>query len=1052
MTAAGVPYTQNFDTLANTGMSSVLPPGWQLSETGTSANVNSSYQAGDGSSNAGDTYSFGSTGSMDRAFGTLLSGTITPTIGACFVNTTGMSITSLAIAYTGEEWRFGATGRADHLDFSYSVGATSIATGTYVAFPALSFFTPNTTAPVGALDGNLAANRTAISATITGLNIADGQNFCIRWTDFNAAGADDGLGIDDFSLTPQAAVSTNPASTVTATPNPVLAGATISLAASTVPGTNPPSTGIATTCDLSALGGPSNFALPASYTVPISTIPNAYSLPCTVVDAQSRSSNFTLILNVSSASSLSFSPAVLPPGTEGAMYSQTLTVTNGVGCIFSTSGTLPFGISLNASGNMATLSGIPSFSGAFPFTVQAACSNGTVSQTYGVTIAFGCETGLKTSTPIHSIQGTGTTSPLVGQTVEVEGIVVGGFQSSTQLKGFYLQEPDATWDGDPLTSEGIFIFDNLAGADVNIGDRVRIKGTVDEFSSSGSFLGSTRTSTLTEIGAVQSKIVCSTGNTFTRTTISLPTANMGDLEGYEGMAVQITQPLVVTGNFSLGTFGQVDLAPSLLYTPTSSPDPSTWAARASLNERSVIALDDASTLTNANLFPTLFPQGGLSDGNTLRDGATLNAPLIGVLDDRFGEYRIEPTSPVTFTDSNPRPDIAPILASVGGRFRAVSANVLNFFTTLGSRGAATQTEFDHQKTKIIEELSAMQADVYGLSEVQNFANGKTSGGTYTNTALQSLVDGLNCKAAGSLPTCANPPAGPYSLIDTLGLGASNGTDAIRSAIIYRPDRLTPVGVPALYYQNDTNRPTLAQTFEPASGPKASLQTFTFVVNHFRSKSSACGGTSDDPFQGNCNGLRLNMAQNVAQWLAGNPTNDPAGAKRKILLVGDFNAYYGEDPIQYLISQGYRDLIADILGPNAYSYSFGSEAGYLDHALVNPAFNPLIQGVAEWHINADEPSSLEALNSANKSAAAQIAYYGADPFAASDHDPIVIGFNPLPGDLSNDGIVDSTDQALIIGVLGQSAAGSNRRFDYDGDGKITLNDYRLWSAYYRAFIQ
>jgi predicted extracellular nuclease len=261
-----------------------------------------------------------------------------------------------------------------------------------------------------------------------------------------------------------------------------------------------------------------------------------------------------------------------------------------------------------------------------------------------------------------------------------------------------------------------------------------------------------------------------------------------------------------------------------------------------------------------------------------------------------------------------------------------------------------------------------------------------------------------------------------------------------------------VGGPAEYYQNDTNRPTLAQTFMPASGVKANQQTFTFVVNHFRSKGSACGGTSDDIYQGNCNGLRLNMAQNVTTWLGGNPTGDPAGVARRILQVGDFNAYYGEDPIQYISANGYTNLVAAIIGTGAYSYNFGSQAGYLDHTMANSAMNGLVRSVAEWHNNADEPSSLQALDSANKSAAAQVAYYAPDPYAASDHDPIVIGFNALAGDLNDDGVVDTKDQALLTAAFNKPASSVDRRMDYDGDGKITLNDYRLWSAFYRAYLQ
>ena len=117
MTALDTAYTQNFDTLAGTGASNALPAGWALEESGTSARNDGNYTAGTGSDNAGDVYAFGSAASTDRAFGTLLSGTLTPIVGASFTNNTGATITSLDISYTGEQWRFGAVGRADELDF-----------------------------------------------------------------------------------------------------------------------------------------------------------------------------------------------------------------------------------------------------------------------------------------------------------------------------------------------------------------------------------------------------------------------------------------------------------------------------------------------------------------------------------------------------------------------------------------------------------------------------------------------------------------------------------------------------------------------------------------------------------------------------------------------------------------------------------------------------------------------------------------------------------------------------------------------------------------------
>src|SRR5262249_55217324 len=161
--------TQDFDTLANSGTSNTLPVGWFLSESGTSAANNGLYAAGTGSGNAGDVYSFGAAGSTERAFGTLLSGTLTPTIGASFTNNTPTPITSLTISYAGEQWRLGQTGRGpDRLDFQISTTATSLDDPpvAWTDVDALDFTSPNTTT-AGALDGN--ANRVSIASTISGL-------------------------------------------------------------------------------------------------------------------------------------------------------------------------------------------------------------------------------------------------------------------------------------------------------------------------------------------------------------------------------------------------------------------------------------------------------------------------------------------------------------------------------------------------------------------------------------------------------------------------------------------------------------------------------------------------------------------------------------------------------------------------------------------------------------------------------------------------------------------------------------------------------------------
>jgi len=205
ITSFGSAVTENFDTLSTTGTANTtLPTGWALSESGSSARNNNAYAASNGSDNAGDVYSFGSDSSAERAFGTLLSGTLTPIIGASFTNNAGGVLTALSISYTGEQWRLGVDNRgaADRLDFQYSLNATSLNTGTWIDFNALDLNSPTTTGTANTLDGNLAANRTALGATIAGLSVANGATFWIRWTDFNISpGADDGLAVDNFSLT-----------------------------------------------------------------------------------------------------------------------------------------------------------------------------------------------------------------------------------------------------------------------------------------------------------------------------------------------------------------------------------------------------------------------------------------------------------------------------------------------------------------------------------------------------------------------------------------------------------------------------------------------------------------------------------------------------------------------------------------------------------------------------------------------------------------------------------------------------------------------------------
>jgi len=214
LTALGSTYAQDFNTLASGGSTNdttTLPVGWKFLETGT--NANTTYAAGTGSSNAGNTYSLGT--DSDRAFGGLQSGSLISTIGVKFVNNTGSTITSLRVRYTGEQWRLGASPRTqgDRLDFQYSVNASSLANGTWINDDSLDFNSPILSGTVGALNGNLPGNFRVREDVISGLSIPVGGTFWFRWNDFNVTSSDDALGVDDFSVVPQGAVSNLPAIT-----------------------------------------------------------------------------------------------------------------------------------------------------------------------------------------------------------------------------------------------------------------------------------------------------------------------------------------------------------------------------------------------------------------------------------------------------------------------------------------------------------------------------------------------------------------------------------------------------------------------------------------------------------------------------------------------------------------------------------------------------------------------------------------------------------------------------------------------------------------------
>ncbi|MGD1714689.1 ExeM/NucH family extracellular endonuclease, partial [Dapis sp. BLCC M172] len=610
--------------------------------------------------------------------------------------------------------------------------------------------------------------------------------------------------------------------------------------------------------------------------------------------------------------------------------------------------------------------------------------------------------GEATLTPIHEIQGSSTSSLLESQTVTIEAVVVGDYQDGASgtngdLNGFFVQEEDADADADPLTSEGIFIFDGDSPAvDVKIGDVVQVTGTVTE--SNG----------LTELTNVTVSIQ-GTDTLPTPATVNFPVTTVEDLEAFEGMGITIPDTLFVTGSFNLERFGEIVLASDgesnepgtdgrlEQFTDFNAPDLAGFAAYQEAIATRRIILDDAQTVENPN--PIIHGRGGnpLSSTNTLRGGDTVDN-LSGILSFGSGEYRIQPVNFVDFQATNLRPETPD---DVGGNLKVASLNVLNFFTTLdeagnpGSgpnglspRGADNQAEFDRQVEKLVTILEDIDADIFGLVELENEFGGDQNGdGQF---AIQTLVDEINNRVGAGTYAYVDPGVPFVDTGDAISVGAIYKTDSVKVAPGTTVEILTDSDLPALglggtvFDGNDTNRAPLAVTFEEL----ATGERFTVSVNHFKSKGGT--GTGDDADvgdgQGNFNGTRLRASEALNAWL----NTDPTGSgDEDFLIVGDLNAYAQEDPITFLEAEGYTDLAQQFVGNSAYSFTFDGQLGTIDYALANSSLTNQVTGATEWHVNVDEPDALDYNLDFGRDPSL---FNGQDQFRNSDHDPIIVGLN------------------------------------------------------------
>lgn len=614
-------------------------------------------------------------------------------------------------------------------------------------------------------------------------------------------------------------------------------------------------------------------------------------------------------------------------------------------------------------------------------------------------------------TPIADIQGTGAESSLQGETVRTRGVVTAAYPSGG-LGGYYVQTPGTGGadDATPGASDGIFVYSPDTVGDISIGDHLEITGTVSE-----------------RYGQTQMSVAGSGATTLDEPAEAVKPVEKafpsGDAEreALEGMLLQPSGELTVADNYNTNTYGEVMLATGdgVLRQPTDVARPGSAEAKAIEEENLAreVVLDDGATVNYLDR-DTDVPLPYLDQDAPVRVGAsaTFTSPVVLGFD--HSKWRFQPTTrltgtnaetvqPATFSDT--RQDTP---EAVGGQVSLAAFNVLNYFTTTGdqlpgctfyedregnpitvrggcdARGAATAESLERQETKIVTAINTLDASVVSLMEIENSAKF----GDDRDAALKTLVTRLN-EAAGSekwafVPSPEKVPA---------------DEDVIRTAQIYQPAEVAPQGESVILDDEDAfsnAREPLAQAYAPkdASGAPETEKTFVTVSNHFKSKGSGEGPGNEDTGdgQGFSNADRVEQAKSLVDFAG---EQQKAAGSDYVYLLGDFNSYTQEDPMQVLYEAGYKDVGSEMTDKS--TYVFKGRTGSLDHVLALDASGAegtggqaalptsaydAVTGADIWSINSVEPLAFE-YSRFNYNISD---LYEPDQFRASDHDPVVVG--------------------------------------------------------------
>jgi uncharacterized protein len=574
---------------------------------------------------------------------------------------------------------------------------------------------------------------------------------------------------------------------------------------------------------------------------------------------------------------------------------------------------------------------------------------------------------------IHDIQGSGSTSPVVGQTVTTTGVV-----TAIRNNGFFLQAPTAQADDDPNTSEGIFVFrSNIAlPALVMVGATLQVTGLVTEFRPASDPNGLTLTELTPPltITLAPTPLPLPAPITLTAADVS-PAGALTQLEKYEGMLVRVERLTVVapTGGSinetqatatSNGIFlGVIDHSRPFREPGTEPFDPPLPANAPCCIPRfdgnpEVLRVDTRAIINN-------------SFNNTLdvAVGDTVTS-LNGPLDYAIGRYTIlqatpsATTRPLVFSNSA---GAQPVTAPAPYEFTIASFNLQRFFDTTDDTGisdavltaAAFATRLNKISLTVRDVLRA--PDIIGVQEVENL------------TTLQAIATKINDDAVAS--GGANSGYQAY-LVEGNDPGGIDVGFLVKGART-RVDEVVQLGKDATYLDPLSNQQATLNDRPPLllraviQNPAGGLFAVTVIVNHLRSLLSLT-----DPATGaRVRAKRLAQAEFLANLIQARQTANP---NELIVAIGDFNAFQFSDgyvdsigsikgtptPANGVLLPG-ADLVnpdlinlTELLNPEQrYSYIFNGSAQTIDHVLITSNLRPLLSRYEIARSNADFPEAL-----------------------------------------------------------------------------------------------